>query len=147
MRHLTLAEKAVVLGIAGFGASTKYPSVAEKELLDAIHKDKILLSDWIFVIDINGYVGQSTKSEIEFAKKHNITVIYMSEYVISIKPENRPDELNGSKIVKDGELLGWFLPQERIQFANSKEMYTEVEMSWGQYKREQGLNFKEQHAS
>ena len=36
-----------------------------KEMLDDMHKRKIDMADEIFVINVNGYVGQSTKSEIE----------------------------------------------------------------------------------
>lgn len=141
-KHLTLKERAVVLSVAGFGHSdARPPTVEEKALLDQIHKDKILLSDCIFVIDIDGYIGQSTKSEISYAKQNGVEVIYMSEYVLNIKPADRPDELNGSKIMRQGDLVGWFLPQEREQFANAKEEYTEQEMPWGQFKREQGLKF------
>jgi hypothetical protein len=39
----------------------------EKVMLDKLHKDKIDISDEIFVIDVNGYIGNSTKSEIEHA--------------------------------------------------------------------------------
>lgn len=39
----------------------------EKVMLDKLHKDKIDISEEIFVIDVNGYIGNSTKSEIEHA--------------------------------------------------------------------------------
>ena len=38
--------------------------------LDALHREKISMSDSIFVIDVDGYIGESTKGEIEFAEKH-----------------------------------------------------------------------------
>lgn len=50
-----------------------------KEELNSQHKDKILQSEVILVIDPDGYVGESTKSEIEFAKAHSIEVKYLSE--------------------------------------------------------------------
>ena len=50
----------------------------EKELLDAVHKDKIDLSDAIFVIDDGGYVGESTMSEIVHARKTGKQVYFMS---------------------------------------------------------------------
>lgn len=49
----------------------------EKQLIDKNHKQKILMSDEIFVINKNGYIGESTKSEIEFAKKLSKPVKYM----------------------------------------------------------------------
>ena len=41
-----------------------------KEMLDDMHKRKIDMADEIFVINVNGYIGESTKSEIEYAKKY-----------------------------------------------------------------------------
>lgn len=38
-----------------------------KEMLDDMHKSKIDMADEIFVVDKNGYIGTSTKSEIEYA--------------------------------------------------------------------------------
>lgn len=48
-----------------------------KELIDEVHKRKIDLADEIFVINIDGYIGESTKSEIEYAKKTNKPVYYL----------------------------------------------------------------------
>jgi len=50
-----------------------------KEMLDDMHKRKIDLSDEIFVINKNGYIGESTKSEIEYAIKTNKKVNYMED--------------------------------------------------------------------
>ena len=48
-----------------------------KEMLDDMHKRKIDMADEIFVINVNGYIGESTKSEIEYAKKHGKKVNYL----------------------------------------------------------------------
>ena len=48
-----------------------------KEMLDDIHKRKIDMSDGIFVINVGGYIGESTKSEIEYAKAYGKTVEYL----------------------------------------------------------------------
>ncbi len=48
-----------------------------KEMLDDMHKRKIDMSDEIFVINVGGYIGESTKSEIEYAQKHNKKVNYL----------------------------------------------------------------------
>ena len=49
-------------------------------MLDELHKEKIAMSNAILVIDVNGYIGKSTKSEIEFAKKHSKKIYYLSEW-------------------------------------------------------------------
>ena len=48
----------------------------QKSNLDVLHKQKILMSNSIFVINENGYIGSSTQSEIKFAIEHNIPVNY-----------------------------------------------------------------------
>ena len=48
-----------------------------KLMLDDMHRRKIDMSDEIFVINENGYIGDSTKAEIEYAKKHGKKVNYL----------------------------------------------------------------------
>ena len=48
-----------------------------KEMLDDMHKRKIDMADEIFVINIDGYIGESTKSEIEYAKANGKTISYL----------------------------------------------------------------------
>ena len=48
-----------------------------KEMLDDMHKRKIDMADEIFVINVGGYIGDSTKSEIEYAKSTNKKVNYL----------------------------------------------------------------------
>ena len=50
-----------------------------KEMLDDMHKRKIDMSDEIFVINVNGYIGYSTKSEIEYAIKTGKKVNYLED--------------------------------------------------------------------
>lgn len=49
-------------------------------LFGKIHFRKIDLSDEIFVMDVNGYIGESTKKEIEYASQNNKGVNYYSQY-------------------------------------------------------------------
>ena len=44
------------------------------------HNRKIDLSDCVYIVDINNYIGKSTKSEIEYAKSIGKEVIYHSEF-------------------------------------------------------------------
>lgn len=46
-------------------------------MMDDMHKRRIDMSDEIFVINKNGYIGSSTKSEIEYAMKTNKKVNYL----------------------------------------------------------------------
>lgn len=51
----------------------------EKRIADRLHKQKIARSDAVFVLDVGGYIGESTRSEIEFAKARGIPVRYLSQ--------------------------------------------------------------------
>ena len=48
-----------------------------KEMLDDMHKRKIDMADEIFVINVGGYIGNSTRSEIEYAKNTNKGINYL----------------------------------------------------------------------
>lgn len=48
-----------------------------KEMLDDMHKRKIDLSDGIYVINVGGYIGESTRSEIEYAQMTGKSIQYM----------------------------------------------------------------------
>ena len=85
-KRLTL-EGNIVISVGLFGhADGDYKTVITdevKEMLDDIHKRKIDMSDAIFVIDVNGYIGSSTRSEIEYAKATGKEIMYLSEYLIN----------------------------------------------------------------
>lgn len=49
----------------------------QKQLLDLIHREKIRMSHTIFVINPGGYIGDSTKNEIAFAKQLGKEVLWM----------------------------------------------------------------------
>ena len=50
-----------------------------KIMLDDMHKRKIDMADEIFVINVGGYIGSSTKSEIEYAHANGKLVRYLEE--------------------------------------------------------------------
>ena len=50
-----------------------------KEMLDDMHKRKIDMADEIFVINVGGYIGESTKSEIKYAKNTGKKIHYLEE--------------------------------------------------------------------
>ena len=37
------------------------------------------MSDSIFVVNVNGYIGNSTKSEIEYAQSQNKEILYLEK--------------------------------------------------------------------
>lgn len=50
-----------------------------KEMLDDMHKRKIDIADEIFVINVGGYIGSSTRSEIDYAQATGKPVRYLEE--------------------------------------------------------------------
>lgn len=48
----------------------------DASILDKIHRRKIDISDAIYVVNIDGYIGNSTRKEIEYAKNNGKEVIY-----------------------------------------------------------------------
>ena len=55
------------------------PTKEEGNLLGNMHKEKIKISDGIFVINVGGYIGESTQSEISLAKSLHKEVKYLEE--------------------------------------------------------------------
>ena len=51
-------------------------SEKQKQLLGDLHFKKIDISDAIYVVNIGGYIGESCKAEIQYAKSKNKEIIY-----------------------------------------------------------------------
>ena len=54
----------------------------ETELLINVHYAKIDISDGIYVVNLDGYIGESVSKEIEYAQKNGKDIIYHCETVI-----------------------------------------------------------------
>jgi hypothetical protein len=48
-----------------------------KTRLDELHKRKIDLADEVLILNVGGYIGESTRSEIEYARAHNKPIKYL----------------------------------------------------------------------
>lgn len=58
------------------------PELETQQEIDNIvnaHWKKIDISDAIYVVNINGYIGKSTQNEIDYALKHKKEVYYYQE--------------------------------------------------------------------
>lgn len=60
-----------------FGGKLPSEQAALKEQLDRLHKQKIDLADEILVLNVDGYIGESTRSEIAHAKAQGKTARYL----------------------------------------------------------------------
>jgi hypothetical protein len=61
-----------------------------KEQCDELHKRKIDLADEVFVLDVDRYIGASTKSEIEYAIATGKPVRYLSQTTPADATEGEP---------------------------------------------------------
>ena len=50
------------------------------KMLKQAHYLKIDLSDGIYVVDMNGYIGESVQQEISYAKSKGKNILYHSEF-------------------------------------------------------------------
>lgn len=77
-KRLSLEGNIVIsVGLFGHSGDNEVYSEGVKEMLDDMHKRKIDMADEIFVINKNGYIGSSTRSEIEYAIRTNKAVNYL----------------------------------------------------------------------
>ena len=75
---LTLKGNIVIsVGLFGHSGDNEVWLKDTKQMLDDMHRRKIDMADEIFVINVNGYIGSSTKSEIEYALKTGKKVSYL----------------------------------------------------------------------
>ena len=79
-KRLTLEGNIVIsVGLFGHSGDEEVWTKGTKEMLDDMHKRKIDMADEIFVINVDGYIGDSTRSEIEYALAHGKAVHYLEE--------------------------------------------------------------------
>ena len=71
----------IVLGSTVFGHSIpEHAALLQgdmKQKLDSIHLAQIDLANIVFVLNVDGYIGQSTSNEIAYAMSKNKTIEYL----------------------------------------------------------------------
>lgn len=79
-KDLTLQGNIVIsVGLFGHSGDNEVWTNNTKEMLDDMHKRKIDMADEIFVINVGGYIGTSTQSEIDYAISLGKIVKYLEE--------------------------------------------------------------------
>ena len=76
--ELQLKNKYVVLQPV-YGLDNYNYSDLDKKVLSELHFRRINISDAIYVVNVDGYIGESTRNEIEYAKKLGKEVIYLED--------------------------------------------------------------------
>ncbi len=74
----SLAGRIVLMPAVFFSIEGPHLDSSELGRLKAVHREKIRMADEILVVDVDGYVGDSTRQEIEFARSLGKAVRYLS---------------------------------------------------------------------
>ena len=80
-KELTLAGN-IVISVGCFGHAGDVFTDEQKVMLDDIHKRKIDMADAIYVINKDGYIGSSTRSEIQYATRLGKQIIFMEDDLV-----------------------------------------------------------------
>ena len=79
-KRLTLEGNIVIsVGMFGHSGDDEVWTEGTKAMLDDMHKRKIDMADEIYVINVGGYIGESTRSEISYAQRTGKTVRFLEE--------------------------------------------------------------------
>jgi hypothetical protein len=79
-KRLTLEGNIVIsVGMFGHSGDEEVWKPGIKDMLDRMHLSKIDMADEIFVINVDGYIGESTSREIAYALAHGKTVNYLEQ--------------------------------------------------------------------
>jgi hypothetical protein len=83
--RLNTMEGNIVLAPGVFGHSGDPLTDADKRRLDDLHLRKIDMADCVQVVNPGGYIGESTRKEIAYAKAHGKPVAYTHNVELSGK--------------------------------------------------------------
>jgi hypothetical protein len=79
-KRLTLEGNIVIsVGLFGHSGDNEVWIKGTKEMLDDMHLRKTDMADEIYVINVDGYIGTSTRNEIEYAKRTGKVVRYLEK--------------------------------------------------------------------
>ena len=79
-KRLTLEGNVVIsVGLFGHSGDKEVWKPDTKEMLDKMHLQKIDMADEIFVINVGGYIGESTRREIAHAEKTGKKIVYLED--------------------------------------------------------------------
>lgn len=101
--NLTMQGHIILMPCVFHHADKEELTTEQKICLDNLHKEKINLSDAIFVVNVNGYIGESTFGEIDWANRMKKQIFFLeeppkqeSEPGVDTKPDMQP-------VVNEGE--------------------------------------------
>ena len=87
-RELTLQGHIVLMPAIFEHADNEELTPEDKVRLDNLHREKINMSDAIFVINKDGYIGESTFGEIDWADRMKKKIYFLEEIPGATTKEN-----------------------------------------------------------
>ena len=97
-RNLTLDDHIVLMPTIFEHADNEELTIEQKIRLDNLHKMKINMSDAIFVCNVDGYIGESTFGEIDWAVRNKKELYFL----VDPNPEEtkKNDTTNDEEVVE-----------------------------------------------
>ena len=87
-KKLTLEDHIILMPTVFEHADNEELTMEQKIRLDNLHKMKINMSDAIFVVNKDGYIGESTYGEIDWAIKNKKELFFL----VNPNPEEEEEE-------------------------------------------------------
>ena len=104
-KRLTLEGNIVIsVGLFGHAGDNEVWTEGTKEMLDDMHKRKIDMADEIIVINVDGYIGSSTRSEIEYAERNGKPVRYLENMENCFIPDINMDKAIGQLRKRENDI-------------------------------------------
>lgn len=101
-------EGLAALSVGGFSHATTPYSPEQKARYDALHKEKIRMSDSIYVVNPDGYIGESTAGEILLAHSLGIPVRFRyPRFAVDLGALDAFRERMAKKLLKNASKGGW----------------------------------------
>ena len=81
-RQILTLEGKIVLGIEivlpqAHRDDPQHSDFKTKRMLDELHLRKIDLADEVMILNVGGYIGESTRNELEYAKANGKKIIFL----------------------------------------------------------------------
>ena len=93
-KKLTLEGNIVIsVGLFGHFGDEEVWHGNTKEMLDDMHRAKIDMADEIFVINVDGYIGDSTRSEIDYAISKGKDIRFLEKSNIKKPPKDIEEDI------------------------------------------------------
>ena len=121
-KRLTLEGNIVIsVGLFGHSGDIEVWTEGTKEMLDDMHKRKIDMADEIFVINVDGYIGSSTRSEIEYAEMTGKPVRYLENTENCFIPDIAPDKAMGQLRKRENDIRRYLEIMRKADTPDSAE--------------------------